>query len=114
MAFDVPKTTYSGKIREIVLGSGDKKVRVGGETAYPFHLFEGDMPCLPKIAMEVWDIPPEDWSEAALEPFSGVTDDPVAWAKKCVDDYDAEMIALQLPMRLSKLSRRWLIPSMFP
>ena len=25
-----------------------------------------------------------------------MTDDPVAWAKKCVDDYGAEMIALQL------------------
>jgi len=31
-----------------------------------------------------------------LEPFAGVTDDPAAWAKKCVDDYGAEMVALQL------------------
>ncbi len=41
-------------------------------------------------------MPPEDWPEAALEPFAGVTDDPVAWAKKCINDYGAEMIALQL------------------
>jgi len=46
--------------------------------------------------MEVWDCPPEEWAEAALEPFAGVTDDPVAWAKKCINDYGAEMIALQL------------------
>lgn len=51
---------------------------------------------MPQIAMEVWDFPPEDWPEAALEPFTGVTDDPVAWAKKCVNDYGAKMIALQL------------------
>ena len=96
MAFEIPKTVYSGKVKEIKLGSGDKAVTVGGETAYPFNLFEGEMPNLPKIAMEVYDCPPDEWAEAALEPFAGVTDDPVAWAKKCVGDYGAEMICLQL------------------
>jgi len=96
MTFETPKTQYSGKVKEITLGKGDKEVTVGGETCYPFYLFEGEMPHLPKIAMEVWDYPPEDWAEAALEPFVGVTDDPVAWARKCIDDYGAEMICLQL------------------
>ncbi len=41
-------------------------------------------------------MPPEEWAEAALEPFAGVTDDPVAWAQKCIQDYGAEMICLQL------------------
>ncbi len=96
MAFEIPKTAYSGKIKEMILGTGDKAVTVGGETAYPFYLFEGEMPNLPKIAMEVYDMPPEDWPEAAMEPFGGVTDDPVAWAQKCIKDYGAEMICLQL------------------
>ncbi|MDP2931441.1 MAG: acetyl-CoA decarbonylase/synthase complex subunit delta [Chloroflexota bacterium] len=96
MAFDIPKTAYSGKIKEVKLGSGGKAVTVGGETAYPFYLFEGQMPNLPKIAMEVYDSPPEEWPAAALEPFAGVTNDPVAWAKKCITDYGAEMICLQL------------------
>jgi acetyl-CoA decarbonylase/synthase complex subunit delta len=96
MAFDIPKAAYSGKIREVILGTGDKAVAIGGETSYPFYLFEGEMPHLPKIAMEIWDSSPEEWAEAALEPFAGVTEDPVAWAKKCVDAYGAEMIALQL------------------
>ena len=96
MALEIPKTAYSGKIREMKLGGGDKAVTVGGETAYPFYLFEGEMPRPPRIAMEVWDMPPEGWAPAALEPFKGVTDDPAAWAKKCVDDYGAEMICLQL------------------
>ena len=96
MAFEIPKTSYTGKVRQIKLGKGAKAVTVGGETAYPFYLFEGEMPNLPKIAMEVWDCPPAEWAEAALEPFAGVTDDPVAWAKKCIEDYGAEMICLQL------------------
>ena len=96
MAFEIPKTNYTGKIKEIKLGTGDKAVTTGGESAYPFYLFEGEMPHIPKIAMEVYDSPPEEWPEAALEPFAGVTDDPVAWAKKCIADYGAEMICLQL------------------
>ncbi len=96
MAFEKPKTAYSGKIKEITLSKGEKAVTVGGETAYPFYLFEGEMPKLPRIAMEVYDCPPEEWPEAALEPFAGVTDDPVAWAQKCINDYGAEMICLQL------------------
>ena len=96
MAFEIPKTAYTGKIKEIKLGKGDKAVVVGGETCYPFYLFEGEMPRLPRIAMEVYDSPPTEWPEAALEPFAGVTDDPAAWAKKCIDDYGAEMLCLQL------------------
>ncbi len=96
MAFDIPKIDYTGKIKEIKLGSGDEALTVGGQSSYPFHLFEGEMPHPPRIAMEVYDSPPQEWPEAALEPFAGVTDDPVAWAKKCVNDYGAEMVCLQL------------------
>ena len=86
----------AARSKPIKLGKGAKALTVGGETAYPFHLFEGQMPNLPKIAMEVYDMPPEEWPEAALEPFAGVTSDPVAWAQKCIKDYGAEMICLQL------------------
>lgn len=96
MAFDIPKIDYSGKIREITLGTGDKAVTVGGATSYPFYLFEGEMPHLPRIAMEVFDFEPDDWAEAAVEPFKDVMGDPVAWAKKNVEEYGAELIALQL------------------
>jgi acetyl-CoA decarbonylase/synthase complex subunit delta len=39
---------------------------------------------------------PEEWAPAALEPFKDVVSDPAAWAKKCVDDFGAELIVLQL------------------
>ncbi|MBS3907973.1 MAG: acetyl-CoA decarbonylase/synthase complex subunit delta [Syntrophaceae bacterium] len=96
MAFQIPQITYSGKIKEVTLGKGPKAVTVGGENSYPFHLFEGEIPHPPRIAMEVYDIPPEDWPETALEPFRDVVHDPVAWARKCVETYGAELIALQL------------------
>jgi acetyl-CoA decarbonylase/synthase complex subunit delta len=96
VAFDIPKTTYTGKIKEVKVGKGPKAVTVGGETSYPFHLFEGEMPNPPRIAMEVYDVAPDDWAETALEPFSDVAGDPVAWAKKCVETYGADLITLQL------------------
>jgi acetyl-CoA decarbonylase/synthase complex subunit delta len=54
------------------------------------------MPNKPKIAMEIWDMKPDEWPEAALSPFKDVVSDPAAWAKKCVEEYGAEMIVLQL------------------
>ncbi|MEW6188175.1 MAG: acetyl-CoA decarbonylase/synthase complex subunit delta, partial [Thermodesulfobacteriota bacterium] len=95
MAFELPKITYSGKINEVVIGK-KATVTIGGETSYPLHLFEGKMPNPPKIAMEVWDIRPDDWPEAAMAPFADVLDDPAAWAKKCVEKFGAEAIVIQL------------------
>lgn len=96
MPFEIPKISYNGAIKEIHLGKESSRITVGGETSYPFYLFEGDMPHPPRIAMEVYDAQPEDWAQAALEPFSDVLNDPAAWAGKCVERYGAEMIALQL------------------
>ncbi|HSO72329.1 MAG TPA: acetyl-CoA decarbonylase/synthase complex subunit delta, partial [Thermodesulfobacteriota bacterium] len=57
----------------------------------------GQMPNKPKIAMEVWDMDPtSEWPEPALAPFKDVLNDPAAWAKKCVNEYGADAIALIL------------------
>jgi acetyl-CoA decarbonylase/synthase, CODH/ACS complex subunit delta len=96
LGFQFFKESYTGKIREITLGKGKKAVTVGGENCYPFYQFEGTMPNPPRIAMEVWDMLPEEWPAAALAPFKAVASDAAAWAKKCVKEYGAEIIVLQL------------------
>ena len=96
MAFQFPKQIYNGRIATSILGSGAKTISVGGATAYPFHLFEGQMPNRPRIAMEVWDYDPSlDWPAAALAPFRDVLASPAAWARKCVREFGAELIVLQ-------------------
>jgi len=96
LAFQPSKQIYSGKIREVTLGVGDKAVTVGGRGAYPFHSFEGEMPNPPKIAMEIWDKDTSaEWSDNAKAPFIDVLGDPAAWAKKCVQEFGAEMIVVQ-------------------
>ncbi len=96
MGFAFYKESYTGKIKEITIGKGDTSVKVGGQNCYPFYLFEGEMPNRPKIAMEVWDMEPEDWPESVLCHFKDVVSDPAAWAKKCVETFGAEIIVLQL------------------
>ena len=78
MAFEIPKISYNGVIREIALGNEANPLIVGGETSYPFHLFEGEMPHTPKIAMDVYDAPPEEWPQALLDPLGDVINDPAA------------------------------------
>jgi acetyl-CoA decarbonylase/synthase complex subunit delta len=97
LAFEIPKQPYSGKIGKTTIGGGDGELTLGGEESYPFHLFEGDMPNSPKLAMEVWDYDPsEEWPAAAVAPFKDVISSPDAWAKKCVDEYGADIIVLQM------------------
>ncbi len=97
MAFEIPKQPYSGKIGESTIGVGSGEVTLGGQDSYPFYLFEGQMPNPPKIAMEIWDYDPsEEWPAAVVEPFQDVISSPDAWAKKCVDEYGADMIVVQM------------------
>ncbi len=96
MGFEITKEKYAGSIKGITIGKGDTALTVGGQTSYPFYQFEGTMPNKPVIAMEVWDIIPEDWPLSALAPFKDVVSDPAAWAKKCVEEYGAQAIVLQL------------------
>jgi acetyl-CoA decarbonylase/synthase complex subunit delta len=94
---DIPKISYSGTIKEVTLGGGDNALTVGGSNSYPYYTFEGSMPNKTVIAMEVWDIDPSDiWPAAVLEPFKDVVGDLGAWAKKCVDEYGAQMIQVTL------------------
>jgi len=97
------KKTWANAINTVTLGATREeggtrtsKVTVGGAISLPFHHFEGAMPHVPVIAMEVWDIIPEDWPNILKEPFTDVMNDPGLWAKKCVEQYGADLICVRL------------------
>lgn len=96
MTFELPLEKYSVTIRETALGQGKNGKRIGGENTLPFHSFEGMLPNSPGLAMEILDMEPENWAPAILEPFSDVISDPADWAKKCVEQYGAEILFLRL------------------
>ncbi len=95
MDYKAPLETYSGKVAEVVIGKGDKAIKVGGESVLPFHFFEGNIKNCPRLALEVLDSEPKGWSEWELKPYRDVLSDPVAWAKKCID-LGADLVCLRL------------------
>lgn len=77
-------------------GSRQKTVSIGGARSIPFMDFDGNPGHRPLIAMDVYDTPPDDWTETLTKPFADVLNDPALWAKKCVEQYGADLICLKL------------------
>ncbi|MEZ4524531.1 MAG: hypothetical protein R2941_01235 [Desulfobacterales bacterium] len=50
----------------------------------------------PKISMEVWDIKPDDWAEAAVKPFEDVISDQRHGQRNAWKNTEPDMITLQL------------------
>jgi acetyl-CoA decarbonylase/synthase complex subunit delta len=103
MSFEIPKENNPGKIVEVTLGATPEKggtrshtITIGGSTALPFHFFEGKIPHKPVVAMEVFDKVPGKYPNALLNYFNDVIDKPAEMAKKCVEQYGAEMISVRL------------------
>jgi acetyl-CoA decarbonylase/synthase complex subunit delta len=84
MEHKAPVEAYTGVVREVTIGKGNKILKIGGENMLPFHSFDqGSNPNPAKFALEILDMKPEDWPEHAIEPYRDVISDPVSWAKKC-------------------------------
>ena len=96
MAYQEPTEKMSGTIREVAVGGDGSQVTLGGETALPFYLFDGEMPNRPAVAMEVFDIEPEGWPAALVDALGDVLGDPVAWARANVEQHGADIVCVQL------------------
>ncbi|EHQ90021.1 acetyl-CoA decarbonylase/synthase complex subunit delta [Desulfosporosinus youngiae] len=102
MSVALVKEKYSSKVGEVVLGATAEQggtrtstITVGGDAALPFLHFEGETKNRPVIAMEVTDVVPT-WSDIIKNQIGDVINDPAAWAKKCVDEFGADLIYLKL------------------
>ncbi len=97
MVFRAPLESYKGKVSEVIVGKGERAVRLGGENVLAFNqgFDEGHFPNPPKLALEVWDMEPQNWPPWVLKPYKDVASDPVAWAKKC-EGLGADLIYLYL------------------
>lgn len=102
MAVALVKERYQSKVGEVVLGASPEQggtrtsvIKVGGDGTLPFLHFEGKVENRAVIAMEVTDVVPP-WNEIIKNQFGDVLDNPAAWAKKCVEEYHADMIYLKL------------------
>jgi len=103
MALADIKENWSSQICSVKIGATADEggtrtsvVEVGGESTLPFLDFEGASPNSPVIAMEVLDLVPDDWPENLSGPLQDVLGNPVDWAKKCVDEFKADIVCLKL------------------
>ena len=103
MAFEIPKDNSLGQVVTVRLGATPEQggtrthtLTVGGSTALPFHSFEGQFPYPPVVAMEVFDRIPPKFPQPLLDYFGNVLDKPGEMAKKCVDEYGADLISIRL------------------
>lgn len=87
---------FSGKICEVEIGTGEKAIKLGGESVLPFYSFDGNVGNTAKVGMEISDIVPEDWSDALKDLYKDVISDPVAWAKFVEEKYAPDFICLKL------------------
>lgn len=100
---DDAKEKWSGTINEVTLGATKQDggtrtstVTVGGAAALPFIHFEGPTPRAPVVAMEVWDCMPDDWAAPLTTSLGSVLNAPADWARKCVEEFGADVICLRL------------------
>lgn len=95
MAFKMSVQKSSGKVSEVVIGTGDKAIKLGGENVLPFYSFDGDTGNVQKVGIEINDIYPESWIDCYKEMYKDVANDPVAWAKYVQDNTEADFVCLR-------------------
>jgi acetyl-CoA decarbonylase/synthase complex subunit delta len=98
MALPAYQESWKGSINVLTLGTegnGRRTVTIGGHTTLPFLHFEGQTNP-PAIALEVWDMAPKDWAAPLVAAWGDVFNDPVAWAKRGVEELGVDMICLRL------------------
>ena len=101
--WDDAKEKWTGSVNRVVIGAGKDQggtrtsvLTVGGGAALPFMNFEGETPCRPVVAMEVWDREPEEWAKPLSDTLGDVWKSPDQWAKKCVTEFGADLVCLKL------------------
>jgi acetyl-CoA decarbonylase/synthase complex subunit delta len=72
-------------------------VTVGGEGTLPFLDFEAPMPNPPRVAVEIKNRRPTDWSPILLEAWGPVMDDTAEWAK-AVEKLDVDLLLLSISL----------------
>jgi acetyl-CoA synthase len=102
-AFEVRKEISEVSVWTVKLGASKKEggtrgktYIIGGETCMPFHLWEGQMPHRPLVAMEVFDRVSEKYPGELRKLYGELLDDPAAMARVCVERYGADLISVRL------------------
>jgi acetyl-CoA decarbonylase/synthase complex subunit delta len=88
---------WPGRLRRVSLGGGSRTpIHVGGGNGLPLHTFEAEFPHRPALALEITDVDPPRWSDAARKPWEVVFGRPAEAARRAVLEYGADLVMLHL------------------
>ena len=103
MALQLMKESWVGEISVVTIGAtigegGSRAhvIKIGGEKSLPCLFQEGALPYKPEVAFEIWDIAPTDWPDELTKAYGDILNDPLAWAEKCVKEYNARSLCIRL------------------
>jgi acetyl-CoA decarbonylase/synthase complex subunit delta len=103
MASELMLEKWSGVVSQVQIGATKKEggsrsnvIKIGGQATMPFLFAEAAIPLKPVIAFEIWDLPPEDWPAELTGYYGDALRDPLLWAKKCADEFKAELLCIRL------------------
>jgi len=101
--FSIASEASEQPLWKVTLGAGPdaggtRKVvhTIGGATCMPFHLWEGEMPHRPLVALEVFDVVSEKYPQALRDIYGDLLKDPPEMARACVEKYGADLISVRL------------------
>ncbi len=77
-------------------GTRVKTCVLGGQTAMPFHHWEGENPNRPLVAMEVFDTVSEKFPPVLRDIYGDLLARPADMARACVEKYGADLISIRL------------------
>ena len=94
--------SFTGSVNRVTLGATEEQggtrgstVTVGGARNVVYGGSVDDAAEKPVVAMDVIDTRPEDWPDVLSEPYKDVFDSPADWAKKCVEEFGADLICVK-------------------
>jgi acetyl-CoA decarbonylase/synthase complex subunit delta len=100
----VPEITESfvGSVNRVTLGATKDNggtrgstVTVGGASNVVYGGSPDNAGEKPVIVMDVIDTAPENWPVVLQEPYKDVLDNPADWAKKCIEQFGADLICIK-------------------
>ncbi len=71
MPFKKSPQKFSAAIETVEIGSGDKKIVLGGENVLPFYTFDAPIETAPKIGVEISDLGVENYADGIKEFYAG-------------------------------------------
>jgi acetyl-CoA decarbonylase/synthase complex subunit delta len=93
---------YTGSVNRVTLGATKENggtrtstITVGGAKNVVYGGGAEQASEKPVIVIDVLDSKPDDWPELLAEPYKDVLDNPAEWAKKCIEEFGADLICLK-------------------